>query len=452
MPVYLYGIDIKYLGELGVSVINDMLRDLDKRQAPELGATQSLHQESLIGPQTSPIKKLVVIVLVVISILLVIYFLFLKEIKVSPAQVSTVEGSKPNMLNDEPINNIKASQGSLNEPTQEAISNSEVNSDVNSEAVKSLASEKQLKATLITPTKSDPIVVTRTKNFDEPKNQTLQKSEQVSSEIKQKQVNKNVIPKESSTDVQHKHADTIPVVESKVANNVVNKAVIAKTEITKPKHSIVQADKVVPQVKEQKAMQVRLSPIALDQQMAERAQMMISQRQEIDAYRELYAFIGEHEVDMQTRTVLASYLLQENRMAEVGDILLNAPLGKSPKLRQIKARWYAQQGEHKLALYTLNSDLPKIETYPEYYVLLAAYYQRYGTAAEAKQAYSMLVDYDETVADWWAGLGLASDRNNQKAKAVYAYQQALEIKGLSTELLNFVKPRLKQLLAANSNQ
>ena len=198
-------------------------------------------------------------------------------------------------------------------------------------------------------------------------------------------------------------------------------------------------------------MQVTLSPIALDQEMAERALMLISKRQETQAYRELYSFIGEHEEDMESRTVLATYLLQENRLAEVGDVLLNAPLHKSPKLRQIKARWYAEQGEPKLALYTLNSDLPRIETYPEYYVLLAAYYQRYGTAEEAKETYSMLVDFDETVADWWAGLGLASDRNNEKTKAIFAYQQSLEIKGLSPQLLNFVKPRLKQLRALNLN-
>ena len=132
----------------------------------------------------------------------------------------------------------------------------------------------------------------------------------------------------------------------------------------------------------------------------------------------------------------------------MGDVLLNAPLNKSPKLRQIKARWYAQQGEHKLALYTLNSDLPNVAIYPDYYVLLAAYYQRYGSAQDAKNTYSVLVQHDETIADWWAGLGLASDRNNEKEKASYAYRQALELKGLSPELLNFVQTRLAQLQVA----
>ncbi|MFT6905231.1 MAG: tetratricopeptide (TPR) repeat protein [Oleiphilaceae bacterium] len=442
MPVYLYGIGIKYLGKLGVSVINDMLRDLDKRQAPEVSASQSLHQESLIEPQSAPAKKLVLIVLVVISLLLVTYFLFVRKSEVSYEQNVMGENSKPSI---DQLNNLNLSQASLNEPTQEAISDSEMN---NSQAVSSIVSEKSPNSTVSIATKSDPIDLASTNDLNESATQVLGEMPQVSSGIQQEQVKKSVIPKKSSTDRQQKPAEIIPV----VIREVVSKAVITKTKITRPKNTIVQPEKIAPILSEKKVMQVRLSPIALDQQMAERALLMISKRQAIEAYRELYAFIGEHEEDMQSRTVLASYLLQENRMAEVGDVLLNAPLERSPKLRQIKARWYAQQGEHKLALYTLNSDLPKIKTYPEYYVLLAAYYQRYGTTAEAKQAYSMLVDYDESVADWWAGLGLASDRNNEKAKAVYAYQQALELKGLSPELLNFVKPRLKQLQASKSKQ
>ena len=148
---------------------------------------------------------------------------------------------------------------------------------------------------------------------------------------------------------------------------------------------------------------------------------------------------------------MATYLLNENRMAEVGDVLLNAPISASPELRQIKARWYAAQGQHKLAIYTLSSDLPNVEEYPDYYVLLAAYYQRYGSALDASKAYSLLVDYNENVADWWAGLGLAADRSGQPEQAIFAYQQALELSGLSPELLNFVTPRLKQLFASSPN-
>ena len=402
-----------------MSVINDMLKDLDKRQAPEVGAGQSLQQESLIEPQTASVKKLVLIVLVILSLLLAAYFLFWKENNLFPEQEVTLGDTISSKPSGEQIKTIDTSPVSSNEPSKEPVS------------------DKPVHKTVQVPSK----------NIEESSSQPLEEIQQISLGIKPEPLKESVTSKSSSTDdVKKKQAESDPL----VINKTLRKTAISKTEITKSKNIILEADNL--STKDKAVMQVRLSPIALDQQMAERAQLMISQRQEIQAYRELYAFIGEHEEDMQSRTVLASYLLQENRMAEVGDILLNAPLERSPKLRQIKARWYAQKGEYNLALYTLNSDLPQIETYPEYYVLLAAYYQRYGSAAEAKQAYSSLVDYDETVADWWAGLGLASDRNNEKAKAIYAYQQALEIKGLSPELFNFVKPRLKQLLASNTKQ
>ena len=62
-----------------MSVINDMLRDLDKRQAPEVGAEQALHQESLIGPQSSPFKKIIIITVLLLCALLVVIYLYLKE-------------------------------------------------------------------------------------------------------------------------------------------------------------------------------------------------------------------------------------------------------------------------------------------------------------------------------------------------------------------------------------
>ena len=56
-----------------MSVINDMLRDLDKRKAPELGVDESSFQESLIGPQSSPVKIIGILIVAVLSILLALY-------------------------------------------------------------------------------------------------------------------------------------------------------------------------------------------------------------------------------------------------------------------------------------------------------------------------------------------------------------------------------------------
>tara|TARA_R110002167_G_scaffold335622_1_gene542979 strand:+ start:2668 stop:3828 length:1161 start_codon:yes stop_codon:yes gene_type:complete len=383
-----------------MSMINDMLRDLDKRKAPELGGGQIAPQESLIGPQASAYPKVVLIVFILLLIgFLAYFFLFENTLDIPPqTEYEVVNG----------------------------LAFDFVTSDKQPESV--TGDVEQVKITSI-----DSKVEPQIRQKQAVQKQAIQ-VERIEREITEPTPIKLV---DSSEKV-------IPKISAPVESDVKKKKVNAIKEVN------VQEVQTLTISQEPKSMGVKLSPVALDQQMAEKALLLMSQYKQLEAYRELYDFIGEHDEDMESRTVLASYLLNENRMAEVGDILLNAPLNKSPKLRQIKARWYVQQGKHNLALYTLSADLPDVANYPEYYVLLAAYYQRYGTAKEAKKTYSVLVDYDETVADWWAGLGLAADRNNEKEKALYAYQQALELSGLSPELLTFVKPRLKQLQVAQA--
>lgn len=424
-----------------MSVINDMLRDLDKRQAPEVSAGQTSHQDSLIEPQSSPVKKIIIIVVLVLSILFLAGFLFLNKEPASLEPIVTNEDAKHSIAQS---NNVNVQQEALKEISQDIAQKDRTLNNIDL--------ERPIEKLQKNSNKGDELAVLSNLNLEEPTVLELKEVEPASSEIIKEQRNKNQIQQEKPADSQEIKANSKSVVASKavIAKTVTAKTATTKTEKTKPQKAVLQEQKAYPEIKE-KTMHVTLSPVALDQQMAERALMLISKMKDTEAYRELYTFIGEHEEDMESRTVLANYLLQENRIIELGDVLLNAPLSKSPKLRQIKARWFAEQGKYKLALYTLNSDLPRIETNSEYYVLLAAYYQRYGTAAEAKETYSRLVDYDETVADWWAGLGLASDRNNEKNKAIYAYQQSLELKGLSPELLNFVKPRLELLLASNLN-
>lgn len=387
-----------------MSVINDMLRDLDKRKAPEAGGNQNSPQESLIGPQASAYPKIILIMLMLLLVILLAYF-FLVENKLDIPLQAEHEIVK-DLASEEALSGKQASS--------EAITNIEGQK-------KAPISEQKAEPQIIQPQrvqKQEAKAELALRDTAEP----ITRKQTTSSE---KQAPKKSLLSETKA-IQNKPIDNVKVQEKlKVKELVVSQ--------------------------EPQSMGVTLSPVALDQKMAERALLLMSQYKDLEAYRELYAFIGEHDEDMESRTVLASYLLNENRMAEVGDVLLNAPLNKSPKLRQIKARWYVQQGKHNLALYTLSADLPDVENYPEYYVLLAAYYQRYGSPKEAKKTYSVLVDYDETVADWWAGLGLASDRNDEKEQALYAYQQALELPGLSPELLKFVKPRLMQLQAAQGS-
>ena len=193
-----------------------------------------------------------------------------------------------------------------------------------------------------------------------------------------------------------------------------------------------------------------VSPQMRDQNMADSARKLFADGESRKAYRSLYDFIGKHQMDEQSRLVLISYLLQDERIAEAGDVLVTTQVSQNPELRQLKARWYVARGESKLALHTLRENLPELQSYPEYYALLAAYYQQYGFSVKAAETYANLLKYDSESANWWAGFAIALDSSLQYERAMSAYNQALETPGLSQDLREYIKNRLSLITAAAS--
>lgn len=193
------------------------------------------------------------------------------------------------------------------------------------------------------------------------------------------------------------------------------------------------------------AKHIVLSPELQDQQNAETALALFKEGNAREAYRQLYDYVAEHEYATKSRSVLAGYLLQDGRLAEAGDVLVRAPVEQDADLRQIKARWLLASGDETMALHTLSANLPELELHPDYYALLASYYQQFGYPEKAAQTYSMLVQYDASAANWWAGLGLALDSTERFVDAAKAYRRALQLPGLNQPVLDFIRTRLQVL-------
>ena len=103
------------------------------------------------------------------------------------------------------------------------------------------------------------------------------------------------------------------------------------------------------------------------------------------------------------------------------------------------------QGEPELAVALLEQSLPDIDKMPEYFALMASLYQRNGQSGKAFEQYSQLIQSNDTVADWWAGLGIAADQLKQGRQAVFAYQQAMTLPGLNRALESYIGQRLTAL-------
>jgi len=369
-----------------VSVINDMLRDLEQRKAPERADTNALGASALMIEPERRFQKgyLLLLLAVLVSIGLGGLWFFKAELEAMRDEhvVQTAPAIKPQALNIESKSESKSESKIL--PVKiRGIVNAETKNKSNKPAV-----EKPL------PTK-------KAAKLSEPK-------------VKAQSV------------VKHR-------TEVKVQAEVKSKPITKTKSVVKPV--------VKPIVK----LKPSLSPAVLDQNNAELARKLFISGEPRKAYRMLYDFMEKHLLDQKSRTVLISHLLQAERVAEAGDVLIRTELNQNPELRALKARWYVANGENNMALHTLRAEQPRLENFPAYYALLASYYQRFGFFEKSAEIYAQLVQYDEASASWWAGLAIALDSSKQYAGAVNAYEKALQTPGLKTELIAYIENRLSLL-------
>ena len=190
---------------------------------------------------------------------------------------------------------------------------------------------------------------------------------------------------------------------------------------------------------------VVLSPEQQDEKAANLATKMLQSGETEKASRYLYQFIDQHSVDAQSRAVLVSHLINNHQMTAADQLLNSTDISQSSHLRRLRAHWYSANNQPDEAIAILNSAVPEVETDTEYHVLLAALYQRQGYGTEAVARYAELIRYNPDMPDWWVGMAIGLDRSEQYSSAAKAYQKALQMDGLRTELAAFAKQRLETL-------
>ena len=382
-----------------MSVINDMLRDLEQRKAPDRRELDTASVNGSLIEVKSPVVKKHLISLIVLLLTVSVGggVLLLRDNAITITSVS----------NQALLTKVESAATKI-EP---AANQSVVNESIEAQVVKPEVVVKVLEK------KIEPATL-------QPKTKALVSGD------------KPAIAKTQVTTAQPSY-----VVEEKSSKTM--SASIAKSTQQATKSEVLSTKPVVRRKSE-------VSPQKRDQNMANLSRKLFKAGESRKAYRLLYDFLASHTIDQESRTVLIRYLLQDERIAEAGDVLVTTQVDQTPELRQLKARWYVAQGEHNLALYTLRERLPELHSYPEYYALLAAYYQRFGFSAKAAETYASLLEYDNESANWWAGLAIALDSSKKYKDAVNAYKQALEIPDLSPELIEYIENRLSLLTVAAS--
>jgi len=184
----------------------------------------------------------------------------------------------------------------------------------------------------------------------------------------------------------------------------------------------------------------------LDKQQARQAKRLIRAGQTEQAEARLRDFITTRPAVLSGE-LLASLYLSQNRITEAkalaDELLLVFP--QDIAVMTAGARVSVALGEYSQAVSLLQSSQPAIIDHVDYYELLAVAAQKAKQFELSASVYGQLLNFDNSRSSWWMGLGVASDYLQDQSLAVNAYQRALALPDLAPSLRNYASQRLANL-------
>ena len=116
------------------------------------------------------------------------------------------------------------------------------------------------------------------------------------------------------------------------------------------------------------------------------------------------------------------------------------------EFRLLLARMFAQQGNHLQAYYYLKPLRPPTAEHIDYHAMLAALAQKNSDNKVAEETYLALVTTQPEKAQWWLGLAISQDALGEKTQAKTSYKKAQLMGQLSNSSRHYIEQRLKQLV------
>ncbi len=187
-------------------------------------------------------------------------------------------------------------------------------------------------------------------------------------------------------------------------------------------------------------------PVAesVTQEQYQRAMLLYSKGLYDEAIDILRSVISSVPDQHEGRELLATLLLKQNMTKEASTVidegLEQQPI--YPIFAELKAQLLLKENNVNKAISILEKYAPSIEANPKYHAFIAALYQRQGKTNLAANLYKQLLDLDPKNAKWWLGLGVTQESLGNTTAAVEAYNNADAIGGLSPETKAYVDTRI----------
>ncbi len=161
-----------------------------------------------------------------------------------------------------------------------------------------------------------------------------------------------------------------------------------------------------------------------------------------------YQALKERPELIDARMQLIGLLQQQHQMPEAAQVLHQGLelTPEDPVLRKLLARQLMTDKDFDQAIALLSAaPQPELARDQEYYALLAVLYHDAGQYQSALKTYQNLVQVQPANATWWFGLALCADQIRDLTIARNAYQTALQLPTLRADLQVYARQRLQQL-------
>lgn len=182
----------------------------------------------------------------------------------------------------------------------------------------------------------------------------------------------------------------------------------------------------------------------LDTIAVQEALRQISNGQTEAAYDTLTEFIKSNRYAHQSRETYAKLLMSAGRVNDAS-ALIDGGLELAPNhagFKKVKARLLMAAGDIGEAVEILISRAPDVAADAEYHDLLATAQLSSRDYSGAVISYRGLVQHDQTQGKWWYGFAAAHDQLGNAAEARQAYSRAIQYPNLSANLRRRSQERL----------
>lgn len=113
-----------------------------------------------------------------------------------------------------------------------------------------------------------------------------------------------------------------------------------------------------------------------------------------------------------------------------------------PGLAMVLARLQVEKKQQANAIETLQKSLLAAAERPDYWAFLAALLQRESRHVEAAEMYARATKKSPQNGVWWMGMGISLQAENRSTEALDAFLHAKSATGLSAELMAFVEQKI----------